>query len=114
MSGYPQGYPNPYNWKMILISQGLMILMSFVLSLYPQYFLPVYVLYIVVIMGISSVMMAKSNPMLAERKYMGEIYKSNTLFEEKNAGSLIQKDMEYVQKMQQLAVANFKSFGIMI
>ncbi|PVU75489.1 DUF2208 domain-containing protein [Sulfolobus sp. SCGC AB-777_G06] len=114
MSGYPQGYPNPYNWKMILISQGLMILMSFVLSLYPQYFLPVYILYIVVIMGISSVMMAKSNPMLAERKYMGEIYKSNTLFEEKNAGSLIQKDMEYVQKMQQLAVANFKSFGIMI
>mgnify|MGYP001772532711 CR=1 FL=1 len=114
MSNYPQGYPNPYNWKMIALSQALMIVMSFVLSLYPQYFVPVYILYIIIIIGISGVMMARSNPMLSERKYISEIYNSATLFEEKDAQKLMQKDTEYLQKMQQLAMTNLKSFGIMI
>ncbi|MFP3260016.1 MAG: DUF2208 domain-containing protein [Sulfolobus sp.] len=113
MSTYPQGY-NPYNWKMIIVSQVLMILLSFVLSIYPQYFLPVYILYILVMFGVMSVMMMKNNPMLAERKYMGEILNSPTFFEEKNASDLIQKDKEYMQKMQEVAVSNLKAFGVMI
>lgn len=114
MSTYPQGYPNPYNWKMILISQVLMILLSFVLSLYPQYFLPVYILYIIVIMGITSVMTMRSNPLLSERKYLSDISNSRTLFEEKKAGELVQKDEEYMKKMQEFAMSNFKSFMYMI
>lgn len=114
MSTYPQGYPNPYNWKMILISQVLMILMSFVLSLYPQYFLPVYILYIIVILGITSVMTMRSNPLLSERKYLADISNSRTLFEEKKAGELVQKDEEYMKKMQEFAMASFKSFLYMI
>lgn len=107
-------YPNPYNWKMIVISQSLMILMSFVLSLYPQYFLPVYILYIVVIMGITSVMTMRNNPMLSERKYLSEISNSRTLFEEKKSSELIQKDQEYLRKMQDFAASSFKSFMYMI
>ncbi|MBB5253040.1 DUF2208 domain-containing protein [Sulfurisphaera ohwakuensis] len=114
MSTYPQGYPNPYNWKMILVSQVLMILMSFVLSLYPQYFLPVYILYIIVILGITSVMTMRSNPLLSERKYLTDISNSRTLFEEKKAGELAQKDEEYMKKMQEFAMASFKSFMYMI
>lgn len=114
MSNYPQGYPNPYNWKMILLTQVAMIAMSFVLSLYPQYFLPVYILYIIVIMGITSYMAMKSNPLLRERKYLGEIANSRSLFEEKKASELIQKDEEYMKMMQQFAMSSFRSFLYMI
>lgn len=96
------------------MSQVLMILMSFVLSLYPQYFLPVYILYIIVILGITSVMTMRSNPILSERKYLSDISNSRTLFEEKKAGELVQKDEEYMKKMQEFAMASFKSVMYMI
>jgi len=107
-------YPNPYNWKMILVTQIGMIAISFVLSLYPQYFVPIYILYIILIMGVTSVMTMRNNPMLSERKYLPEISNSRTLFEEKKASDLMQKDQEYLKKMQEFASSSFRSFMYMI
>ncbi|AAY80191.1 DUF2208 domain-containing protein [Sulfolobus acidocaldarius] len=112
MSNQNQPY-NPYNWKMILLSQTSIVIISFVLSLYSQYFLPVYIAYLIIYFIIMTTIMARSNPMLSERKYLSEIVNARTILEEKKAGELIQNDEEYIKKFQAITSANLKSFGIM-
>jgi uncharacterized membrane protein len=104
---------NPYNWKMILISQTAMLTMSAILSFYPEYFLPFYILYIIIIMGVSTYMAQKSNPLLAERKYLQEIVKAPTLFEEKKALDLAMKDEEYQTMFREYTSKTMRSLGIM-
>ena len=65
-------------------------------------------------MGVTTAIAMRNSPMLSERKYLPEIMNSRTLFEEKRAGELIQRDEEYLKKMQELAVANLKSLGFFI
>ncbi len=106
-----QGTYNPYNWKMILISQLAMLAMSAVLSFYPEYFLVVYIVYLVIIMGVSTYMAQRSNPLLAQRKYLSEVAKAPVLFEEKNADELAFKDEEYQAKLREYTSQMMKSFG---
>ena len=99
---------------MILATQAGLILMSYVISLYPQYFWPIYILYIIIFFGITSAISLRSNPILSERKYLPEILNSRILFEEKRAGDLIQKDQEYLSKLQEFVSSTFKFFIYMI
>ncbi|MEM0122506.1 MAG: DUF2208 family protein, partial [Saccharolobus sp.] len=57
---------NPFNWKFVLLSQVMMILFSLVLSYFPKYFIEFYILYIIVYLGITSIIMMRSNPLLRE------------------------------------------------
>ncbi|MGC9106236.1 MAG: DUF2208 family protein [Thermoprotei archaeon] len=104
---------NPYNWKMILVSQTAMLAMSAVLSFYPEYFLPFYILYIVIIMGVSMYIAQKSNPLLSERKYFQEIVKAPTLFEERRALDLAMRDEEYQAMFREYTSKTMRSLGIM-
>jgi len=65
-------------------------------------------------MGVTTAIAMRNNPMLSERKYLPEIVNSRTLFEEKRAGELIQKDEEFLKKMQEFAMTNIKSLGIFL
>jgi len=104
---------NPYNWKFVLISQIGLFVISFVLSIYPEYFLPVYILYLVVIFAITSIITYRSNPILRERKYLSEINSSRVLYEERNAKEIMEKDVEYLQYVTSVASKNLRSMGIM-
>ncbi|WP_338600967.1 DUF2208 family protein [Sulfolobus tengchongensis] len=106
------GY-NPFNWKFILLSQVMMILFSLVLSFFPSYFIEFYILYILVYLGITSVIMMRSNPLLRERRSLGEITAARTLYEEKKANELINKDEEYIKETTEVMKKNFSSLGIM-
>lgn len=104
---------NPFNWKFILLSQVMMILFSLVLSYFPKYFIEFYILYILVYLGITSVIMMRSNPLLRERKSLGEINTAKTLYEEKKANELINKDEEYLKDTAEVMKKNFSALGIM-
>ena len=102
---------NPYNWKMIVISQVAMLLMATALSFYPEYFIEVYIAYLIIIMGVSTYMAQKSNPLLSQRKYLGEVAKAPVLFEEKNTDEIAAKDEEYQAMMREFASQSMRSLG---
>ncbi|AAK40732.1 DUF2208 domain-containing protein [Saccharolobus solfataricus] len=106
------GY-NPFNWKFVLLSQVMMILFSLVLSFFPKYFIEFYILYILVYLGITSVIMMRSNPLLRERRSLGEIANARTLYEEKKASELVNQDEEYLKETTEVMKKNFSSMGIM-
>lgn len=104
---------NPFNWKFILLSQVMMILFSLVLSFFPKYFIEFYILYIIVYLGITSVIVMRSNPLLRERRSLGEITAARTLYEEKKATDLINKDEDYLKETTEVMKKNMSSLGIM-
>ncbi|MCY0850535.1 DUF2208 domain-containing protein [Sulfuracidifex metallicus] len=97
------GYGNPYsNWRYILLSQFSILFISALLSVFPpQYYIYGYVIYLVVVMSITFFISFRSNPLLKERKYMGEIMKSRTIFEEKDVKEIMEKDEEYIKKYKE-------------
>ncbi|MEM1626142.1 MAG: DUF2208 family protein [Sulfolobaceae archaeon] len=104
---------NPYNWRFVLISQVGLFVISFVLSIYPEYFLPVYILYLIIIFGVTSIITYRSNPILRERKYISEINSSRVLYEQKNVKEIMEKDTEYLQYIASVASKNLRSMLIM-
>jgi uncharacterized membrane protein len=84
-----------------------------VLSLYPQYFLPVYILYLIVIFAVTALISYRSNPLLQQRKYISEINSARILFEEKDARKLIEDDKDYLNYMASVASKNLRAFLIM-
>jgi len=104
---------NPYNWKMIVISQAAMLALSAVLSFYPQYFLAFYILYIFVIMGVSLYMAQKSNPLMSQRKYLSEVVKAPSIFEERKAMEVAMRDDEYQAMLRDYTSQTLRSLGIM-
>lgn len=105
---------SPYNWKMILLSQISMLAFSYVLSLYPQYFLPIYIVYMILMLGIMSYFVYKSNPMLRERVSLREITSARILYEEKKAKELMEKDTEYLKYMTEVSMKTMKMLLYMI
>ncbi|MCY0860215.1 MAG: DUF2208 domain-containing protein [Sulfolobaceae archaeon] len=107
-------YPSPYNWKMILLSQVSMLAFSYVLSLYPQYFLPIYIVYMIVMFGVMSYFMYRSNPMLRERVSLREIANARVIYEEKKAKELMEKDTEYLKYMTEVSMKTMRMLLYMI
>lgn len=105
MSASNKAY-NPYNWKMILLTQSWLILFSFILTYFPQYYLEVFIAYFVIIMAISFSTMYRTNPILRDRKLLYEIVNSRTLYEEKDVTKLILADREYQKQYTEAAKKN--------
>ncbi len=104
--------PNPYSWKYVLLSQVYLIVISVVLTYYPQYFIEAIITYFIVMMGVMFYSMSKSNPMFRDRKLLYEINNSRLLYEEKNASELINKDKEYTEEYTKYAKKSFSMLGI--
>lgn len=104
---------NPFNWKFVLLSQVMMILFSLVLSYFPKYFIEFYILYIIVYLGITSIIMMRSNPLLRERRSLSEISSARTLYDEKKASELINKDEQYLKETTEVMKKNLSSLGLM-
>lgn len=103
---------SPYNPKYIALSQGLLIAFSLVNSFEPKYFFEFYILYFIVIIGITSVMFYRNNPMLRDRKYMSEAVKARTLYEEKSVENLINSDKEFLEETMRQAGKMMKNLFI--
>ncbi len=98
---------NPYsNWRFIALSQFSVIFISALISFFPQYYILGYIIYLAISLSLTSLLTFRSNPMLRERKYMGEIMKSKTIYEEKNAREMMNKDEEYMKIYKQMLKRN--------
>ncbi|ARM75818.1 DUF2208 domain-containing protein [Acidianus manzaensis] len=106
-----RGY-NPYNWKMITLTQVWLIVISVVLTYFPKYYIEAFIAYFVIIMAISFSMMYKTNPMFRDRKLLYEIMNSRTLYEEKDVTKLMMADKEYQKQYTDMIKKNFSMMGI--
>ncbi|AWR97177.1 DUF2208 domain-containing protein [Acidianus sulfidivorans JP7] len=106
-----KGY-NPYNWKMITLTQAWLIIISVVLTFYPKYYIEAFIAYFVIIMAISFSMMYKTNPMFRDRKLLYEIINSRTLYEEKDVTKLMMADKEFQKQYTAMVKKNFSMMGI--
>jgi len=105
---------NPYNWKFLLFTQVWLIIISIVLTYYPQYYFEVIILYIIVIFGFTFFMTYKSNPVFRDRKLLYEIVNSRTIYEEKDVTKLIMADQEYQKQYMDSIKRNFRMLGFYI
>lgn len=113
MSSSTRSY-NPYNWKTVLATQIGLVAISLALSYFPQFYIWVFILYFVIIMGISFSMMYKSNPIFRDRRLLYEIINSRTLYEEKDVTKLILADKEYQKQYTEVVKRNFAMLLIYI